>query len=86
VTIIFGGHSVLSIGMGSLKGVMWSIAIEKCPRRLVEVSKSEITFLKTNNCFTFVVTVRIFKGFKHHVINFLGKHLYYQCMHLLVVI
>jgi len=89
VTTIFGGHSVLSPGMGSFKGVMWSIAIKKCPRILVEVIKSEIKriwLLKTHCCCTFVVKVRILKGVKHRVVNLLGEHLSYQCMCFLVVI
>jgi hypothetical protein len=38
----FGGHNVLSPGMGSFKGFLWSIAIDKCPRRLMKVIKNEI--------------------------------------------
>jgi len=89
VTILFGGYNVLSPGMGSFKGVMWFIAIEKCPRILMEVIKSEIKKiwpLKTRCCCTFVVKVRILKGVKHQVINLLGEHFYYQCMCFLVVI
>jgi hypothetical protein len=42
VITIFGGLNVFSPKLGSFKGVMWFVTIEKCPRRLVEVSKSEI--------------------------------------------
>jgi hypothetical protein len=33
---------VVDLDMGSFKGVLWFVAIEKCLGRLVELSKSEI--------------------------------------------